>query len=389
VIALEAVRRGFGDLAVLDGVDLTVERGEFVGLVGPNGAGKTTLLRTVNGLLAPDGGTVRLDGDPVTSLGSRAVSRRVATVPQDAHLGFAFTAEQIVEMGRTPHHSRLDWSLTGDAVDRAFERTGTEHLRERRVDELSGGERQRILLARALAQEAPALLLDEPTASLDVNHQVRVLERVRDLVADGRAALAAIHDLDLAARYCDRLVLLADGHIRARGSPAAVLSDEALSSAFQATTAVTEDPVTGTPRVTALSGRTDRDSHVHVVGSGRSAASALAALWRAGFAVSLGPVPRGDVAAETGAALAEEVVRTEPYSAPAPATTAAVADLAAAADTCLLLPGPERDLVASALADVRGVVDLGGDGETDVPDPAALVDTALGAVDRPPAAADD
>ncbi|PSP45087.1 hypothetical protein BRC69_07275, partial [Halobacteriales archaeon QH_6_66_25] len=186
MIDVDGVSLSFGDVPVLDGVDLRVEQGELVGLVGPNGAGKTTLLRTINGILDPDAGDVRLDGEPVAELSAREVSRQLATVPQDTHVGFAFTAEQIVEMGRTPHRSRLDWTDDDDPVDAALERTQTDHLRDRSVDDLSGGERQRVLLARALAQEPAALLLDEPTASLDINHQISVLGLVEDLVAEGR-----------------------------------------------------------------------------------------------------------------------------------------------------------------------------------------------------------
>ncbi|MFC6721805.1 heme ABC transporter ATP-binding protein [Natrialbaceae archaeon GCM10025896] len=254
-VTVENLSQSYGDVSVLDGVDLTVEPGEFVALVGPNGAGKTTLLRSINGVLDPDGGTVALDGTPVEELSSKAVSRQVATVPQDSHVGFSFTTEQIVEMGRTPHQSRLDWGTDSEPIERALERTETAQFRDRAVDDLSGGERQRVLLARALAQEPSVLVLDEPTASLDINHQIRVLGLVAGLVSEGNTAIAAIHDLDLAARFCDRLLLLSDGHIRARGSPESVLTDDALATAFGTTTAVTRNPATGTPTVAAFDER--------------------------------------------------------------------------------------------------------------------------------------
>jgi iron complex transport system ATP-binding protein len=134
VITVDGVELAFGDVQVLDGVDLTIEAGEFVAVVGPNGAGKTTLLRTINGLLTPDAGRVELAGERVDSLSAKEVSRRVATVPQDTHVGFSFRAEQVVEMGRTPHRSRLDWSDDQDPVDRALERTAMTDLRDRPVD---------------------------------------------------------------------------------------------------------------------------------------------------------------------------------------------------------------------------------------------------------------
>jgi iron complex transport system ATP-binding protein len=258
VITVENLSHSFGNVQVLDGVHLNVECGEFVAVVGPNGAGKSTLLRLINGTLSPDSGTVTLDGTPVSEQSARAVSRQVGTVPQDTSLGFAFTVEQVVEMGRTPHRSRLDWSEEGTPVERALERTQTTDLRDRTINEISGGQRQRVVLARALAQEPDALLLDEPTASLDINHQIRVLDLISELVADGKAVLAAIHDLDLAARYCDRIAVLADGQIWANGPPETVLDDPALERAFGIETRVADNPVTGTPTVTAVPDRDTR-----------------------------------------------------------------------------------------------------------------------------------
>jgi len=254
VIEVDDVCVEFGDATVLRDVSLSVGEGSFLALVGPNGAGKTTLLRTLNGLLEPTAGRVTVDGADVTGLSARELARRVATVPQENHLGFDFDARSIVEMGRTPHRTRLGGASEGDreAVERALDRTETAALADRPVGELSGGERQRVLLARALAQETPVLVLDEPTASLDINHQLATLSLVRGLVDEGRTAVAAIHDLDLAARFCDRMALLADGELLTVGTPGAVLTSERLASAYGVPTAVRENPVTGTPTVTAL-----------------------------------------------------------------------------------------------------------------------------------------
>jgi len=316
VIRLDDVALLLGETTVLEGVSFSVERGEFVALIGPNGAGKTSLLRTVNGVLEPDTGTVEIDDDRVATLSSKAVSRRVATVPQDTHVGFSFTAEQVVEMGRTPHRSRLDWRDDADTIEAAMARTETLGLRERAVDSLSGGERQRVLLARALAQEPDALLLDEPTSSLDINHQVQVLGLVADLVTESRAALAAIHDLDLAARFCDRLLLLSNGEIRARGPPEQVLTDPGLADAFGTETAISRDHVTGTPRVAAFADRPERAELVHVAGRGAGCAAAVCALWRAGYEVTLGPIPDGDTAASVAADLDLQAVTAPAFEAP-------------------------------------------------------------------------
>ena len=243
-----------GDERVLDGVSLSVDRGELVGLVGPNGAGKTTLIAAVNGTLGFDGGTVELDGTDRRALSQREVARRVATVPQETNTAFEFPVESVVEMGRTAYVSRFGTTTEADreAVRRAMERAEVSEFADRSVTTLSGGERQRVLFARALAAETPALLLDEPTASLDINHQIRTLELVREAVDDGKAALAAIHDLNLAARVCDRLVLLSGGAVRATGTPREVLSDDALAASFGVRTAVNDDPAVGSPMVTAL-----------------------------------------------------------------------------------------------------------------------------------------
>ena len=254
MIEASDVRVRLGGNEVLTGVSLSVERGELVGLVGPNGAGKTTTLAALNNTLTPDAGTVRLDGESVSALSRRETARRVATVPQETGLSFEFSVRSVVEMGRTPYVSRFGRTTNEDraAVDRAMERAAVTEFADRSVTSLSGGERQRVLLARALAQETPALLLDEPTANLDINHQVRTLSLIREVVDAGKATLAAIHDLNLAARFCDRLALLADGEIRVVGDPETVLADDAVSEAFGVPIALDTNPTTDDPLVTAL-----------------------------------------------------------------------------------------------------------------------------------------
>lgn len=243
-----------GDRRVLDGVDLDVERGEFLAVVGPNGAGKTTLLRTVSGGLTPTEGRVTVAGDPIHDLPSRAGSRLVATVPQEAPLSFDFDVRTAVEMGRTPHVGRFEGFTGHDrrAVDRALARASVDSLADRPVTSLSGGERRRVLVARALAQDTPVVLLDEPTASLDVAHAVRTLELVRDLRSEGRTVLAAIHDLNLAARFADRIAVLADGVVEAVGPPASVLSESTLATAFDVEAVVGPHPVTDSVLVTPV-----------------------------------------------------------------------------------------------------------------------------------------
>lgn len=254
LLAIDGLEVQLGGTTILGGIDATADRGQFVGIVGPNGAGKTTLLRTIAGAIDPAAGRVTVAGEPIHDLTSKAASRLVAKVPQDTTVGFEFDVRTVVEMGRNPHRSRFDgWTDTdAAAVEQALDRTDTGQFADRGIATLSGGERQRVLLARALAQDAPLLLLDEPTGSLDINHQVRTLELVRDLVSEGRTALAAIHDLDLAARFCDELVLLSEGGVVAAGRPAAVLTESEIRNAFGASVVVSENPITDTVSVTAL-----------------------------------------------------------------------------------------------------------------------------------------
>jgi len=244
-LRLESIEVGFGGRPVLAGVDVEVAPGEVVGVLGRNGAGKTTLLRVAGGTQAADAGRVFVGPDDAATLSRRARARRIATVPQDVDVSFPFTAGEIVRMGRAPHQGLLGMESRDDLdrAERALERVGAAHLADRRLDRLSGGERQLVVFARALAQDPEVLLLDEPTSHLDLRHRVDVLGIVRALARDGRAALVVSHDLGLAARVCDRWVVLADGRVHASGPPAEICTPELLRTAFgmEAEVAFAED----------------------------------------------------------------------------------------------------------------------------------------------------
>ena len=347
LVGVDGLQVDLGGKTVLDGVDAAIDSGSFVGLVGPNGAGKTTLLRTLNGALSPASGTVTVAGERVHDLSSKAASRLVATVPQDTTVAFDFDVRTVVEMGRNPHRSRIGgWDEADtEAVERAFEWTDTDQFADRGIGTLSGGERQRVLLARALAQESPLLLLDEPTASLDINHQVRTLELVRELVSRGKTAVAAIHDLNLAAQYCDELLLLSDGDVAASGPPEAVLTEETLSGAFDANAVVSSHPVTGSVYVTALpdgrrSGSAAPTGRVHVVGGGGTAARYLHVLDAAGYEVTAGALNEGDTDTEAARGLALDVVTVDPFAGVDSEAREAVDERIAAAD-CVLVADVE------------------------------------------------
>lgn len=245
----------FGARAALAGVSLQVAAGEFVGVVGPNGAGKSTLLRAVAGMVPLASGHVCLDGVPLDRRDPARGARVIAQVPQSTSIDFDFTCLEVVLMGRHPHLGRFELEGPHDhaIATQAMHDTETELLSDRSVTHVSGGEQQRVVAARALAQQPRLLVLDEPTANLDVRHRLQLLELVRRRTRDQRlAALAAIHDLELAARYCDRILLLTGGRIAADGSPADVLTPDSIAVAFGVRAHVRPEPLTGGLAITLL-----------------------------------------------------------------------------------------------------------------------------------------
>jgi len=226
-----------------------------MGLIGPNGSGKTTLLRVLSGLMAPRRGHVYLDGRNIREFSRREIARRVAVVPQELAMPFAFSVYEMVMMGRTPHVRPILGAGPRDrqVVMEKMELTATLALAERPFNELSGGEKQRVIIAMALAQEPDILLLDEPTVHLDINHQVEILELIKRLNHQGNlTVLATMHDLNLAALYFDRLILLDRGQVVANGSPAEVLREESIRQVFQADVQVQQHPTRHTPQVVVL-----------------------------------------------------------------------------------------------------------------------------------------
>ncbi|HEX7001148.1 MAG TPA: ABC transporter ATP-binding protein [Trueperaceae bacterium] len=234
VTARYPARDGNGHRAALAGVTFRLEPGEVVGLIGPNGSGKSTLLRLLTRQLAPAAGQVLLEGRDIGGYGRFALARRVALVSQEPEVPTGFTVREAVAMGRAPHVGLLGSPTSEDdrVVAEAMAATGTLAFAHRRIETLSGGERQRAVFARALAQEPSFLLLDEPTNHLDLRYQVELLTYARRQAAQGTGVLAVLHDLNLAARSCDRLVLLAAGRVVAEGPPAEVLDAALLSATF-------------------------------------------------------------------------------------------------------------------------------------------------------------
>jgi iron complex transport system ATP-binding protein len=250
MLRVEGVTASYHQIKVLEEISFVVEEGEFLGIIGPNGAGKTTLLKVITGVKQPLSGKVILNGKEIKDFSRREVAKIMAVVPQISFLPPLFTVEEVVLMGRYPHQKRF--SVTSEdtaAVDEAMKKVGITKFRERLVSELSGGERQEVIIARALAQKPKILILDEPTANLDIKHEIRILGLVKKLVEEGVTAIMVIHDLNLAARFCDRLILLDKQKIQAEGKPEDVLTPSLLKEAYEVEVAVEYNNLTNSLQV--------------------------------------------------------------------------------------------------------------------------------------------
>ncbi len=219
---------------LLDDVSIVTSPGELVGVIGPNGAGKTTLLRLLSGIVKPKSGSIMIDGSPIAGMKVKEIAKKVAVVPQIPGFTFGFTCLEVVMMGRYPFMGRLqvESALDKKIAVEAMRATDTEQFMDRTLTTLSGGERQRVFLARALAQQPKVMLLDEPNANLDISHQLKLFEIVKGLTSSGMSAVAAIHDISLAARFCDRLLILNRGRKVSVGTPKDVLTHDNIALAF-------------------------------------------------------------------------------------------------------------------------------------------------------------
>ena len=250
-LVLKDVTAAYGSRVALDAASFSVEPGEVVGLLGPNGSGKTTAIRVASRALRPRRGRVLVAGEDPYRIPARRAARLAAVIPQEVVPAFEFTAREVVSMGRTPYLSTFGGGGPEDQrrVREAMVAAGIEQLGDRPLAELSGGEKQRVILAQALAQDAPVLLFDEPTTHLDLRHVVAVLETVRELARAGRAVLSVFHDLNLASSSCDRLVVLDGGGVVAQGTPEEVVTSTLLREVYGVEAEVQAHALTGRPTV--------------------------------------------------------------------------------------------------------------------------------------------
>lgn len=320
-IDIEGVGFCYESAPILEGITFTVDQGEFVGVMGPNGSGKTTLLRCISNVLKPHVGTVLIDRYDVQRLSQKEIAKTIGVVPQNTSTGFAFTAFEVVLMGRSPHIGRLETESSEDlaAVRVAMESTNTWHLADRVFESLSGGEKQRVIIARALAQEPKVLLLDEPTVHLDISYQFEILELVKRLNQQRSLIIIAVfHDLNLAAQYCGRLILLNNGRIAAMGSPDEVLTAEHIQEIYNVDVLVKRNPLTNafyvTPYLSTREEKPKKNVTVHIICGGGSGSPLIKRLMDEGYKVTAGVLNVLDTDYEIARSLGVSVIGEIPFS---------------------------------------------------------------------------
>lgn len=262
VVNIEQIGFRYNAHWVLKDISFEIRKGEFLGIIGPNGSGKTTLLKVIDGILKPEEGEVRINGISSKKMKRDALAKIVAVVAQDFQMTFPFSVHEVVLMGRAPHLNK--WKFEGETDFRiaheALEMTDTLHLMDRSMSALSGGERQRVLIARALAQQPQILLLDEPTAFLDIKHQVDFFDLIKKLNENQELTVVAItHDINLAALYCDRIIMLRGGRMHCEGNPEDVVIEKNIKEVYETAVAVDKSPETGRPRITLLSSHPSKE----------------------------------------------------------------------------------------------------------------------------------
>lgn len=254
-VEIKSLSFSYTENEILKNLSFSISEGEFFVIIGPNGSGKTTLMKTIAGILKPKKGELRIFDRPLKDYTRKDLAKTIALVPQMGGLDFPFTVTELVLMGRSPHLSMLGFEQEKDLeiADKAMTLTGVDHLAHRKIDQLSGGECQRVFIARAICQEPKIILLDEPTASLDIAHQVKVMDLMEKLKKEiGFTVIVVSHDVNLAAMYSDRLLLLKAGEIVGLGKPGSVLTFQSLEEVYNCKLLVDESPVGKFPRVTLV-----------------------------------------------------------------------------------------------------------------------------------------
>ncbi|WP_445474675.1 heme ABC transporter ATP-binding protein [Methanococcoides methylutens] len=244
MLKINDITVSYGTRQILNKVGLHAEQGQFVGIIGPNGSGKTTLVKTINRIIRPDSGSITIGGRNVENMDSIEIAKNIAMVSQVISINFEFTVEDVVLMGRTPYIKGAETHEDMKIVQDAMKKTKIIHLKDRFVTQLSGGELQKVIIARALAQNPKILLLDEPTSHLDITNQIDILNLVKDASRRGMLVIAVMHDLNLAAYYCDKIYLLRDGDVISSGTPEEVLTPSNIKTTYNIDVEVINNQIT-------------------------------------------------------------------------------------------------------------------------------------------------
>ena len=317
-IEVQNLSVGYAEHKVIENLSLSVEKGEFLGILGQNGSGKTTLLRAMTRILKPDAGIVYVNGQEISSYTPKGFARELGCVNQQSESAFSFSVKDVVLMGRNPHLGRLQpFSAKDYAIaDKAMEDTNTLYLKDRLITDLSGGEHQRVMIAKTLAQQPKILLLDEPTNHLDIAHQIEILELIRSLTPE-ITVVSVLHDLNLASYFCDRLVLMEHGEIQAVGKPEEILTTERIYQTFSVRMMVYPHPITGRPYMVPQYGFSGEEGSkkIHVISGGGRGAQIFPSLLVHGFTVTAGALATNDTDAEYSRILGLETVLEPPFSA--------------------------------------------------------------------------
>ncbi|SHE91740.1 ABC transporter ATP-binding protein [Alkalibacter saccharofermentans] len=320
-LSLENITVAYGEKTVLENLTIGINQGEFVGIIGPNGSGKSTLIKAITDIIDIKNGKISIDGKINSKLSRKERARLVAVVPQEFNVDFEFNAFDIVMMGRNPHVSKdkKNPSRDYDIVYEAMLMTNTWQFKDRYFNQLSGGERQRVIIARAIAQQSKIILLDEPTSHLDIHHQLEVLELVKMLNKNRNVTiLAVLHDINMAARFSDRLILLNDKKVIVDGTPEQVIDEKYLGRVYEMEMLVRRNKMLSTKEVVpirVIKGKTElARTRIHVICGGGSGEQILESLNSKGFEVTCGVVNKGDSDWDISKMIGISCVECKPFS---------------------------------------------------------------------------
>lgn len=317
-VRVDRLRFSYNDSPIIDDIDLTIRKGEVLAIVGTNGSGKTTLLKNVSGTLTPQTGTIYLDMRQLADFPPAELARCLTVVEQEREVGFDFTVREIVALGRIPHRSRFarENEIDKQSISMAMELADISPFADRSIRTLSGGEKQRVFLAVALAQKPRVLLLDEPTTHLDITHQIQIMEIIQRQAAAGLAVLIAVHDLNLAAQYADRVAILHQGRLLAIGSPEQVLTAAGIKQAFATDVIVARNNLTNSIYISPIPPKPIKQAalgKLHIVCGGGSGVAMLHALSNR-FSLSVGVVSPLDSDFQAAQHLGASIVTEAPFA---------------------------------------------------------------------------